>query len=163
MERFYSEAEFELVQEERDAAIARAERAEAELAENEGVIKVWRRREAEAHAHAEALRGALESLKDPRQWKRGGAGGQDKYAGLPPAMRVIDEALALTPPTALAQQRERMERLEAVAEALPDLLKAYKIEHESLRQSRSKLSNARAFLWTRLKHRLAALDAKGGA
>ena len=44
-------------------------------------------------AHTEAL-DALERLRaEPKLWKRG-AGGQDQYAGLPPAMRVIDAVLA---------------------------------------------------------------------
>lgn len=36
----------------------------------------------------------LQKLRsDSSLWKAGGAGGQDQYAGLPPAMRLIDEAL----------------------------------------------------------------------
>lgn len=45
-----------------------------------------------------ALKTAEEALEklchDPSQWRRGGAGGQDKYAGLPPGMRFVDAALA---------------------------------------------------------------------
>lgn len=33
---------------------------------------------------------SLEELKDPKMWKAGGAGGQDQYAGMPPAIRIID-------------------------------------------------------------------------
>lgn len=42
------------------------------------------------------LKAALEQLRaDSKLWKIG-AGGQDKYAGLPPAMRIIDAVLAET-------------------------------------------------------------------
>ncbi len=47
----------------------------------------------------EELEAALTQLRgDPRLWRRGGAGGQDEYAGLPPAMRIIDAALRKVKP-----------------------------------------------------------------
>lgn len=37
---------------------------------------------------------ALQKLRDDRSlWQKPRAGGQDKYAGMPPGMRVVDEAL----------------------------------------------------------------------
>lgn len=42
----------------------------------------------------EKYRALLERIRDePALLKRGGAGGQDQYAGMPPVMRLIDEAL----------------------------------------------------------------------
>jgi hypothetical protein len=42
----------------------------------------------------DALVAALTTLRnDLSLWKTKGAGGQDQYAGMPPGMRLIDEAL----------------------------------------------------------------------
>jgi hypothetical protein len=47
-----------------------------------------------AEARITALEKTLKTLRDnPSMWKRGGAGGQDQYAGMPPGMRLIDETL----------------------------------------------------------------------
>lgn len=35
----------------------------------------------------------LKRLRDPKWWKAGGIGGQDQYAGMPPAIRIIDMIL----------------------------------------------------------------------
>jgi hypothetical protein len=35
----------------------------------------------------------LEKLKDPSMWKFPRAGGQDQYAGMPPAIRIIDSII----------------------------------------------------------------------
>lgn len=49
----------------------------------------------ELQAHINVLREALDRLREDRKlWKVSGIGGQDSYAGLPPAMRIIDEALS---------------------------------------------------------------------
>lgn len=37
---------------------------------------------------------ALESLRDPKTWKVGRASAADQYQGLPPAVRIVDAALA---------------------------------------------------------------------
>lgn len=47
-----------------------------------------------AEADAARLREVLAKLRDPKMWKRGGAGGADSYLGGPPALRIIDAALA---------------------------------------------------------------------
>jgi hypothetical protein len=40
------------------------------------------------------LEACLTTIKrDPKLWKAGGAGGQDQFAGLPPALRLIHEVL----------------------------------------------------------------------
>ena len=40
------------------------------------------------------LEACLAAIKrDPKLWKSGGAGGQDQFAGLPPALRLIHEVL----------------------------------------------------------------------
>ncbi len=65
---------------------------------------------------------AIESLnkirRESRLWKSGGAGGQDQYAGLPPALRYVDAAIfnlekVLSTLTATREQLEEM-RKEAV-------------------------------------------------
>ncbi len=44
--------------------------------------------------YARELEAVLTRLKrDPKLWKSGGAGGQDQFAGLPPALRLIHEVL----------------------------------------------------------------------
>lgn len=52
-------------------------------------------KQVELQSQVNMLREALELLRsDKKLWKINGIGGQDSYAGLPPAMRIIDEALS---------------------------------------------------------------------
>lgn len=50
-------------------------------------LKVLEARVAELEACLTAIK------RDPKLWKSGGAGGQDQFAGLPPALRLIHEVL----------------------------------------------------------------------
>lgn len=58
------------------------------------------------------LREALNKIRNNRKsWKSGGIGGQDKYAGQPPTLRVIDETLSIT-------QEQAGERVQGLVTAL---------------------------------------------
>jgi hypothetical protein len=62
--------------------------------EMDQLVPDWRERLAPPPPdEREKLVEALKKLRDPRQWKTGGAGGCDMYQGLPPAMRIVDELL----------------------------------------------------------------------
>lgn len=66
----------------------------------------------ELKADNEQLREALKRLREDRKlWKISSIGGQDSYAGLPPAIRIIDEALSATSAQSLqAHDNEVIER-----------------------------------------------------
>lgn len=73
----------------------------------------------ELQAHINDLREALERLSNDRKlWKVSAIGGQDSYAGMPPAIRIIDEALAETPAQSL--QEHDNEVIEMCAEELEE-------------------------------------------
>lgn len=72
----------------------------------------------ELEAEAAAMREALETIRNnPLLWKIPSICGQDKYAGLPPAMRKIDHALFFT---AGKELLDRLQKAEVVVEVAKD-------------------------------------------
>lgn len=72
----------------------------------------------ELEAEAAAMREALETIRNnPLLWKIPRICGQDKYAGLPPAMRKIDHALFFTAGKDLL---DRLQKAEVVVEVAKD-------------------------------------------
>lgn len=72
----------------------------------------------ELEAEAAAMREALETIRNnPLLWKIPSICGQDKYAGLPPAMRKIDHALFFTAGKDLL---DRLQKAEVVVEVAKD-------------------------------------------
>lgn len=72
----------------------------------------------ELEAEAAAMREALETIRNnPLLWKIPRICGQDKYAGLPPAMRKIDHALFFT---AGKELLDRLQKAEVVVEVAKD-------------------------------------------
>lgn len=77
------------------------------------ICRVLNERDALALAVAKARDTLTELRNTPTLWRVGRAGGQDQYAGLPPACRIIDEALKFV--TLGVAERQRLTR--AVIEA----------------------------------------------
>jgi hypothetical protein len=65
------------------------------LKNNAPALLAAAKRTQELEAQNRALRECLRQIRnDAKLWRSSAAGGQDQYAGLPPAMRLIDDALA---------------------------------------------------------------------